>query len=59
MNDYWDFLIGAAGAIAMVLRRLEDDELQQVRRQIGDRVASFVGPHGIELPAVSLVASAS
>ena len=59
MNDYWDFLIGAAGAIAMVLRRLEDDELQQVRRLIGARVASFVGPDGIELPALSLVASAS
>jgi SAM-dependent methyltransferase len=58
-DDYWEFLTDAAGAIAVVLGRLEDDELERARRQIAERVASFSGADGIELPAVSLVASGS
>jgi SAM-dependent methyltransferase len=58
-DDYWEFLTGAAGAIAMVLGRLDDDERRRVREQVAERVASFGGPGGIALPAVSLVASAS
>jgi ubiquinone/menaquinone biosynthesis C-methylase UbiE len=59
VDDYWEFLTGAAGAIAVVLGRIEVDERRQVREQIADRVASFVTAGRIELPAVSLVASAS
>jgi ubiquinone/menaquinone biosynthesis C-methylase UbiE len=59
VDDYWDFLNGAAGAIAMVLARLEADELRVVREQVGQLVASFAVPGGIELPAMSLVALAS
>ena len=59
VDEYWDFLAGAAGAIAMVLRRLPADELRQVREQVAARVAPFSDSGGIELPAVSLVASAS
>jgi len=59
VDDYWDFLATAAGAIAMVLRRLDEDELGRVRRELAERVASFADPDGIELPAASLVASAS
>jgi len=59
VDDYWEFLTKVAGAIAIVLGRVEDDELRHVREQIADRVASFVGAGGIELPAVSLVALAS
>jgi hypothetical protein len=59
VDDYWEFLTGAAGAIAVVLGRIEVDERRQVRGQIADRVASFVTAGRIELPAVSLVASAS
>jgi SAM-dependent methyltransferase len=58
-DEYWEFLTDAAGAIALVLGRLEDDELGRAREQISERVASFYGAGGIELPAVSLVASAS
>ena len=58
VDDYWDFLNGAAGAIAMVLARLEADELRLVREQIGQLVASFTVADRIELPATSLVASA-
>ena len=59
LDDYWDFLTGAAGAIASVLGRLEDQELRAVRQQIAEQVASFVGAHRVELPAASVVASAS
>jgi hypothetical protein len=58
-DDYWEFLTGAAGALAMVLRRLEETERARVREEIADRVSPFDGSDGIELPALSLVASAS
>jgi SAM-dependent methyltransferase len=59
VDDYWEFLTGAAGAIAVVLDRIGVDERRHVREQIADRVASFVSAGRIELPAVSLVTSAS
>jgi len=59
MDDYWSFLIDAAGAIAMVLRRLPEDELAAVRTEIAKRVVSTFGGSNFELPALSLVASAT
>lgn len=58
-DDYWEFLTGAAGAIAMVLGRLDEDERGRVREQIVERVTSFDTAGGIALPGVSLVVSAS
>jgi SAM-dependent methyltransferase len=58
-DDYWGFLTGAAGAIAMVLDGLEQDERARVRHEITDRTAPFADGDGIALPALSLVASAS
>ncbi len=58
-DDYWQFLTGAAGAIASVLNRLEDDERGRVREEISRRAQSFAGEEGIELPAMSLVVSAA
>jgi len=59
-DDYWAFLTGAAGAIAMVLDRLDHGERERVRAEIAARALSFAsGGAAIELPAVSLVASAS
>ena len=58
MDDYWAFLIDAAGAIAMVLRRLPEAELAEVRGEIAGRVRLAHGAQDIELPAMSLVASA-
>jgi SAM-dependent methyltransferase len=58
-NDYWRFLIGAAGAIAMVVNALEEDERELVRVEVVKRVAPFEGAHGFELPGESLVASAT
>jgi ubiquinone/menaquinone biosynthesis C-methylase UbiE len=57
-DEYWEFLTGAAGAIAMVLSRLDEEERERVREQVVERVAPFAGAGGIALPAVSLVASA-
>jgi SAM-dependent methyltransferase len=59
LDDYWDFLNGAAGALAMVLARLEPNELRLVREQVGQLVAAFAVPGGIELPATCLVALAT
>jgi len=58
-DDYWDFLLRVAGAIAMVLDRLDEDERMRVREQISERLAPFEGAGGIELPALALVVSAS
>ena len=58
-DAYWEFLTGAAGAIAMVVERLDDDERERVRAEISERTDPFAGPKGIELPAMSLVVSAS
>ena len=58
-NEYWQFLISAAGAIAMVVNALEDDERELVRAEVARRAAPFEGPRGFELPAESLVASAT
>jgi SAM-dependent methyltransferase len=57
-DDYWTFLIAAAGAIATVLARIEDKERERVRKQIATRASRFSSDRGIELPALSLVATA-
>jgi ubiquinone/menaquinone biosynthesis C-methylase UbiE len=57
-DDYWEFLTGAAGAIAMVLGQLDEAERGRVREQIIERVTPFESAGGIALPGVSLVASA-
>ena len=58
-DDYWDFLEGAAGAIAMVLNQLSEDERRSVRDEIVTRVDEFSRKDGLEFPAMSLVAAAS
>jgi len=57
-DAYWEFLTGAAGAIAMVVERLDRDERESIRAEVSERAGSFAGPEGIELPAMSLIASA-
>ena len=58
-DAYWDFLARAAGAIALVFGRLDDDELASVHKEIAERVSPYAGVEGIELPAVSVVAAAT
>jgi SAM-dependent methyltransferase len=56
---FWTFLTEAAGAITIVLDRLDDDERLRVGEEIRERVEAFHGPSGLELRGVSLVASAA
>jgi SAM-dependent methyltransferase len=58
-DAFWTFLNEAAGAITIVLDRLDDDERLRVGQDIRERVEAFGGPHGLELSGVSLVASAT
>jgi hypothetical protein len=59
MDDYWGFLNSAAGAIAMVISRLGEDERKRIRGEIAKQPDAFGGSGQIELPAASLVVSAS
>ena len=59
MDDYWQFLNSAAGAIVMVLRGLAEDERSRIRDAIAAQIDRHNTSGQIELPAMSLVASAS
>lgn len=59
VDDYWEFLNSAAGAIAMVLRQLDEDELATVRAAVAEQLGAFETAGRIEMPAVSLVVAAS
>lgn len=59
VDEYWDFLNSAAGPIAMVLSRLGEDERERIRGEIAEQLHAFGASGQIELPAKSLVASAS
>jgi ubiquinone/menaquinone biosynthesis C-methylase UbiE len=58
-DDYWEFLSRAAGAIAIVLDRLGEDERERIRSEIAEQLGAFGGAGEIELPAASLVLSAA
>ena len=49
-GDYWAYLTEVAGAIAMVLVRLDDAERARVRALIAGRAAPFAGDDGLALP---------
>jgi hypothetical protein len=59
VDEYWEFLNSAAGAIAMVLNRLDEDERERIRSEIAEQLDAFGGSGQIELPAMSLVMLAS
>src|SRR5262245_10909654 len=56
---YWEFLTDAAGAIAMVVDRLDSAERELVRERIAEGAERHSSAAGIEIPAACLVASAS
>ena len=58
-DDYWAFLVDAAGALAMVIARLDDAERAVVRERIADALGPFRDGGRIVMPAVSIVAAAS
>jgi ubiquinone/menaquinone biosynthesis C-methylase UbiE len=58
MADYWTFLTEVAGALAMVLEQLTEDDRTRVRNEIAGQLA--VGDsEPFTMPATSLVASAT
>ncbi len=59
VEDYWEFLNSAAGAIALVLSRLGEDERERIRAEIAEQLDGFGGSGQIQLPATSLVVSVS
>jgi ubiquinone/menaquinone biosynthesis C-methylase UbiE len=59
MDDFWAFLADAAGAIAMVIARLEAEERAAVREVVAERIAPFRDGSAIRIPAACLVLSAS
>jgi hypothetical protein len=59
LDAYWEFLTGAAGAIAMVVNRLESAERELVRARIVEGAERYASAAGIEIPAACLVAVSS
>ena len=57
-EDYWAFLTTVAGAIAMVLDRLSDDDQKRVRDELTTQLGGLGESESFELPAKSLVVSA-
>jgi ubiquinone/menaquinone biosynthesis C-methylase UbiE len=58
-DAYWAFITDAAGAIAMVVNKLDDEDLARVREEILAAVTAVAGDADIALPAMSVVAAAS
>jgi ubiquinone/menaquinone biosynthesis C-methylase UbiE len=56
---YWEFLTDAAGAIAMIVDRLDSMEREHVRERVAEGAERYATAAGIEIPAACLVASAS
>lgn len=59
VDDYWEFLNSAAGAIAMVLGCLDENEQERIRVDIAAQLDAFGDSGQFDLPATSLVVSAS
>jgi ubiquinone/menaquinone biosynthesis C-methylase UbiE len=57
--DYMSWATTTAGALALVLRTLSDDERQEVEREVEEAFAPFAGERGYEVPALPLNAVAS
>jgi SAM-dependent methyltransferase len=53
-DAYWRFLTQIAGAIAMVLAKLPDDERARVRSAIDERMQPYRKADGYEVPAFGL-----
>jgi ubiquinone/menaquinone biosynthesis C-methylase UbiE len=55
---YWRFLYDLAGAVALVLERLSEDELAQVREEMERSLKSFRSNGGYLMPGLALNATA-
>ncbi len=59
IDGYWDLLTRAAGALAVVLNRLDADEQADLRAALAEAIRPFRVEGGFAIPAQSLVVSAS
>jgi hypothetical protein len=53
-DEQWHYVMDLAGALAMVIRSLPEDEQAAVRRLTEERLESVVRPPGYGLPGVAL-----
>ena len=58
-DDYWRFIHDLAGAVALVLERLSEDELAQVREAMEEKAQPFRANGGYTIPGVALNAVAT
>jgi hypothetical protein len=59
VDDYWELLNRTAGAISMVFGRLDRDERDRVRAEVGSLIGQFSRAGKVVIPAQALVVSAS
>jgi ubiquinone/menaquinone biosynthesis C-methylase UbiE len=59
LDDYWEFLTGLAGVLAMVIRELPPDEQAAVRAGVEASLAPYESDGGYTIGGVSLTAAAS
>jgi SAM-dependent methyltransferase len=59
LDEYESWVTDVAGAFAMVVRGLAEDERKALRSQLAEAFAPFVENGGYELPGVALCAAAS
>ena len=57
-DGYWRFVTDLAGAIAVVLRALPDEDREAIRAAVADATREFRADAGLELPGVALNAAA-
>jgi ubiquinone/menaquinone biosynthesis C-methylase UbiE len=58
-DEYWQFLNEAAGAVAALIAQLDDEARAQVRQELLGRLEPFATDTGLDMPALSVVASAT
>jgi SAM-dependent methyltransferase len=58
-DAYWRFITDLAGALSMVLAQVSDDERDDIRHDVEERVAPFQSDDGLAFPGLCLNAAAS
>lgn len=53
-EDFWSFVMELAGAIAVLLEGLDDEELTAVRKETQTALESYRSGDGYQLPGVTI-----
>ena len=59
LDDYWSFIMELAGALALVLKAMPEEEREVVRASVERATQDFVVDGGLEFPGLTLNAAAS